>query len=399
MRQRLLLCLQLLISAVSGFGQQTSFIVKAGSCDRDATPVSFQSAKALPPGEYMLINQRTKKRFNAQVLAGSQVNFILPEKLMKGAEAAYLLQRNPVSPKRKLKVAQDSSGISVLLNNKQIFFYHTSEAKPPVDSPAYYQRSGFIHPLRTPSGRIVTDDFPAGHAHQHGIMMAWANTSFKNTAVDFWNQQHKTGNVRHVNVLSVEQGSTLARVKLQLQHYSHEHGVILNETWTINCYPFTDYYLFDIISEQENTSSDSLLLKKYHYGGMEFRGSREWNEDDKKHFTNKWIVRTDRGFDTSNANARPAAYVDVSGKINGRYCGVTVFSFPANFRYPEPIRLHPTMPYWCFAPTVNEGFSLAPANRFVSQYRYFVYDGKRDQQRITAINNNISKPLIIEEMR
>jgi hypothetical protein len=399
MCQRLLLSLILLISAVSSFSQQTGFIFKAGAFDREETPVSFRSAKALPPGEYMLINQRTKKRFNAQVLAGSQVNFILPERMMKGTEATYLLQKNRLASKSKLKVLQDSAGISLLLNKKQVLFYHTAEARPPVDSPAYYRRSGFIHPLRTPSGRIVTDDFPAGHAHQHGIMMAWANTSFKNTTVDFWNQQNKTGTVRHVRVISIQQGSTLAQIKLQLQHYSHQHGTILNETWTINCYPFTNFYLFDLISEQQNVSSDSLLLKKYHYGGMEFRGSREWNEDDKKYFTNKWIVRTDSGFDSSNANAKPAAYVDVSGKVNGKYCGATVFSFPSNFRYPEPIRLHPTMPYWCFAPAVNQGFAIAPAANFVSRYRYFIYDGKPDQQRITAIGNDVADSPVIEEIR
>ena len=399
MRQRLLLSFVLLMSVVNGFCQQTSFIIKAGSSDREATPVSFQSAKALPPGEYLLISRRTKQRFNAQVLAGSHVNFILPEKLSAGNSATYLLQKNQAVAKGKLEVVQDAAGISLRVNRKQIFYYHLAEAKPPVDSPAYYQRSGFIHPLRTPSGRIVTDDFPAGHAHQHGIMMAWANTSFKNANVDFWNQQNKTGNVRHAKLISVEQGSALAQIKLQLQHYSHQHGIILNEMWTINCYPFANYYLFDIISEQENTTSDSLLLKKYHYGGMEFRGSREWNEDDKKHFTNKWIVQTDSGFDTSNANAKPAAYVDVSGMVNGKYCGVTVFSFPSNFRYPEPIRLHPTMPYWCFAPTVNEGFTIAPHAKLLSHYRYFIYDGKPDQQRIAAISKDISNPLIIEEIR
>lgn len=387
----------ILLAGTGLFSQQLKITISANGLARQFTPVSFVSANPLPPGEYLLTNQQTKKQYPAQVSLGSVVNFILPDRISGTGTLNYSLQKTKQATKKKIKVLETSAGISVQVAGKEIFYYHKSIALPPSDSPAYYQRSGFIHPLRSPAGNIITDDFPAGHAHQHGIMMAWVSTMFRNTSPDFWNQQNRKGNVRHVKVLSTEEGTSAAVIRLQLEHYTDQYGNILNEIWTITCYPFEKYFLFDIISEQQNISTDSLIMKKYHYGGMEFRGSRKWNEDDKKHFTNKWSVRTDSGFDMSNANARHAAFVDVSGKIAGKTSGTTVFSFPSNFRYPEPIRLHPTMPYWCFAPTVEEGFSIAPGGKHISRYRYYVYDGAPDQEKISAINNDILHPLQIEQ--
>ena len=51
------------------------------------------------------------------------------------------------------------------------------------------------------------------------------------------------------------------------------------------------------------------------------------------------------------------------------------FSTPTTFRYPQPVRLHPSKPYFVFAPEVLGEFSIEPEQTYESRYRYVVFDG------------------------
>ena len=51
---------------------------------------------------------------------------------------------------------------------------------------------------------------------------------------------------------------------------------------------------------------------------------------------------------------------------------------PANFRSPQPVRLHPNKPYFCFAPMVPGAFEIAPGRPYVSRYRLVLHDGRPD---------------------
>lgn len=284
-----------------------------------------------------------------------------------------------------VRIEQYPVGMLVKVNHKPLFFYHTREAMPPADSPDYYRRSGFIHPLYSPNGSILTDDFPAGHAHQHGIFTAWTNTTFRGKMVDFWNQHKKLGTVEHVQVLEAKEGREFGRIKTKLRHVSLEHGPVLEETWTITIYPYSDYFLFDLESEQVNITKDTLFLNKYTYGGLGVRASRQWNSHDTANFKNEWNILTSEGIKGDSANHTHAKWVDASGKLDDKMSGVTVFNHPSNFRYPQAIRVHPDMPYWCYAPVVDSEFKIAPGKTYKSRFRFFVHEGAVDVKAVEKI--------------
>jgi hypothetical protein len=321
----------------------------------------------------------------------------MPEEGMKAGSVSVYTLRSAAAVKTVNGITVDKlrDGLLVKANTRPVFFYHTREAMPPVDSPTYYRRSGFIHPLYSPAGKIMTDDFPAGHAHQHAIFMAWVNAGFRTAPVDFWNQQSKKGTVEHVDVVSITEGPVLARLRLRLRHRSLQHGEVLQELWSITTYSFPGYYLIDLESEQQNVTADTLFLNKYHYGGMGFRGSREWNPDDKKNFDEPWHILTSEGSRDTMANQTHARWVDASGKVGGHAAGVTVFNHPRNFRYPQAIRVHPTMPYWCYAPVIDGKFMIAPGSKYVSRFRYLVYDGPPSPELIEKIEKDYAEPPVV----
>ena len=374
--------------------------MEANGYSRINSIVEATLANDLPAvGFYQVKNPVSKKTAPVQRLGNGKILFVLPDTLLPGQQATYRIEKTRASKASTVAVHSSPEGLLVTVNNKKVLFYHTAVAQPPADSPAYYARSGFIHPVYSPAGHVLTDDFPAGHAHQHGIMMAWTSTQYKGVRHDFWNQQSRLGNVRHAKLLSVEQAPVMATIRLKLEHYTARPDTVLTEVWTLRVYPFSDPFLFDIESDQTNTSGDTLYLNQYHYGGMSFRGSREWNPDDKTHFGQAWKIVTDSGFSVADGNARHAAYVAAEGRVNKGYSGVAVFGFPGNFRYPQALRIHPTMPYWCYAPPVDGPFAINPLQHFVSAYRYCVYEGHLDTLYARRLLDDMQHPLQVRSLK
>ena len=372
--ERLIGCL-ILIYCCNLTAQKTFVHFSNAAVTEANIPLKVQLTKPLPPANsYQLVNQKTGKTIAAQLLDSNTLVFVTEQKMPAGNHQYLLVAGKKTTTQSTVSIVKKENGLLVQVRNKPILFYHTKEAMPPADSPSYYRRSGFIHPLYSPSGKILTDDFPVGHAHQHAIFTAWVNTTFKNSPVDFWNQQSKKGTVEHIEVEEIIQGPVVAQIKTNLRHKSLEHGEVLLEKWTLTIYPTENYFLFDLESEQQNTTKDTLFLKAYHYGGLAFRGSRQWNHEDLKNFKSIWNIITSEGYRDSTANATHARWVDAWGKVDNGTAGVTIFNHPSNFRYPQGIRVHPTMPYWAFTPVVDGPMFIAPGAFYRSRFRYFIHD-------------------------
>ncbi|MEX0881936.1 MAG: PmoA family protein, partial [Cyclobacteriaceae bacterium] len=352
----------------------------AGNQARVNSPLRIPLSQDFPTGsDYHLLDDNSQRAYPAQILENGDLAIFIDE-MPKGFQSTFGLRQGKIKDweYKILSLVQNEEGIAIEVADQPLLFYQVATAMPPEGLPEYYKRSGMIHPLYSPSGKVLTDDFPVGHTHQHAIFNAWVNTQFKGEKVDFWNQHQGTGTVEHVGILDSASGTTMAGFKTLLSHISLKHGEVLEEEWQIIAYPVEEYFLFDLISEQVNTSQDTLFIVDYHYGGMGFRGSKEWNIEDSIHYTNDWKILTSEGYSNENANHTHASWVDASGKVEGETAGLTVFGFPDNYRYPQPIRVHPSMPYWVYAPMVDGEFTIAPGERFKSKFRYYVHQGEPD---------------------
>ena len=368
-----------------------------GNFERTAVPVSITLKESLDEtGNYELVEIESGKKIPVEVLDKKNVLVFLENLEPEKSLTFKLVKSTEKDTKTKaLEIVENQDGIQVKVNGKELFFYQKEMVFPPNGESQLYAKNGFIHPLKSPNGAIVTDDFPAGHMHQHALYNAWTNTKFKGKKVDFWNQRDSLGTVVHKDVLAVKEGNAVGQIISTQSHISMENGEVLEEKWDIRIYPISDFFLFDIYSEQTNTSNDTLFLEKYIYGGMAMRGSREWNPDDSVYFDRPWNVLSDQGFTLENVNHTKAKWLSVSGEISGSEAGVTVFGFPDNFRYPQYVRVHPSMPYWVFTPVFEEGFVIAPGETYKSKFRYFVHDGKADLKMIESIQRNLENPVTV----
>ena len=146
------------------------------------------------------------------------------------------------------------------------------------------------------------------------------------------------------------------------------------------------YHVFDLTITQTCASDSPLELPKYHYGGLGFRGHKGW--DGKANAT----YLTSEGKDRSNGNETRGKWCHVSGKIDGQTAGVAVLCHPDNFRFPQPMRLHPDEPFFCYCPSQLGDWKIEPGKPYVARYRFVVMDAGPDAKEIERLWNDYANP-------
>jgi hypothetical protein len=320
------------------------------------------------------------------------VVWMLDEPLKAGQSRRYELKTAIPLPKvlgpPAVRVEDDGRALNVSIDGKAVLTYNHAVVPSPIAGEPYYRRSGYLHPVRNPRGEVLTDDFAPDHAHQHGIMFAWTKCTFEGKPAEFWNQKLQLGTVEHAALEAVGGGEVFGHFAATLRHVALRAPggpkAALIETWTVRVYRRTDGFLFDIDSTQRCATKSPLEIEQYHYGGMAVRCRREW--------IGKGDFLTSEGGTRKDGNHTRPKWCDVHGEIAGRPTGIAALCHPGNFRFPQPVRLHPDKPYFCFAPMVLGAFRIEPGRPYVSRYRFYVHDGKLDPAVAEALWNDYARP-------
>lgn len=288
-----------------------------------------------------------------------------------------------------LRLEQTNEYVRILHGDAPVLDYRITTGMP--DSlPEHYERTGFFHPVYSPSGQVLTDDYPVGYAHQHGFFTAWTNTTHQDSFVDFWNTHKGLATVRHEKVLETIETDGFLGFKTKLVHFSRVHDdlPVLEERYTVRVHDRDDVFVWDFRSEQHNVSEDTLFLNKHLYGGLGIRGSRHWNAADSVHFLTPAKFLTSQGLTRDSANHTRPDWTAIYGDLPTGKAGMVVITHPENFRAPQPVRVHPNLPYFSVSPVVSEGFSMAPGEVYVMRYRVVVFDG--DVEELLPILNKVN---------
>lgn len=383
--------------------QSVTIEVQAGGHERRDTPVIFPLTESLRGvTSFRLVRLDDQQGVEVQYLPGEHpsVAWII-KSLPAGSKERYRLEPKapPIGGPKVMCVVRDKD-IMLEVGARAPVRYVTGMNESPAGLDPVYRRSGYIHPLSTPSGLQVTDDFAPDHAHQHALFFAWVNTTFDGRHVDFWNQLERTGRVSHSKTLETASGPVFGQFKVQLVHEDLKGSVpVLSEEWTVRAYRMFDRFLVDFESKQTCAGSKPVEVNKYHYGGFAIRGNRAWfdatvtgNDPPDPAKSGQSDFLTSEGKGRADGNHTRPRWVDLSGFVNGRQGGVTVLDHPSNFKFPQPVRLHPNKPYFCFAPMVVEGFTIAPGKPYVSRYRLVLHDGPPDSAAIERAWHDYAEP-------
>ena len=311
------------------------------------------------------------------------------------ANVALAAESNDSPAEPALELRETDSTITALFRAKPVLVYNKQSPAVPDGIDPIYHRSGFLHPVSSPAGSVVTATFPFDHTHQHGIFSAWVDTTYDGRPVDFWNLPRRTGRVLHERVVSTFSNQRATGFVVDLIH--RVEGAlpvdVLRERWKVSVYP-TDgsYHCFDLETTQLALTDKPLLINEYHYGGIALRGPVRWlnlqpndNTPPPGYVSEPCTMLNNLRSNRVDGNHQHAKWVALSGTIDSEPVSVAVLSHPSNFRAPQAARLHPTKPYFCFAPCVDGSFTIDGNQPYRARYRYVITDAEVDAARLDQL--------------
>ncbi len=320
--------------------------------------------------------------------------FILPE-LAAGKTAEFALVSMGNAALDAAVAVEKDGGVSLSVAGKAAAgFVGVVKELPRADIDPVFLRGGYLHPLTTPTGNVVTDDYPANHIHHHGVWTAWTNTVFQGRKPDFWNMGARKGKVDCKAIGFSWSGAVHAGLEAENEYTDFTTGepvVALSESWTVKAFAVTGgenpHHLLELVFVHSMAGDDDLELPRYRYGGLGIRGRSEWDGEKNVDFhTSEGITNR------AEADAKPARWIAMSGAAGKGKAGVAILGHLENFRAPQPIRVHPSEPFVSFAPQIAGDMKISHGEAYRSAYRIVVFDGKPDKELIDRLWHDYAEP-------
>jgi len=305
----------------------------------------------------------------------------------------------PSAPAAALSLVEGERALEIRHRDRPLVRYNKAHVEPPAGVNPRYGRSAHLHPVWTPGGAVVTDEFPPDHLHQSGIFLAYTKTQFAGHAVDFWNLAGGQGRVRFKSQVRLATGPVFSRFVVEHEHVdltavpneppaTAPGRVALVEQWEVTVWAAglaAGHYALDIASRAACATDEPLHLPEYHYGGMALRGAREWTPAHVRFVTSEGLERV------PGNHTRPR-WCNVSGAVGGKPAGLVLMTHPSNFRFPEPLRIHPTMPYMVYTPSFLGDWAIRPGQPHAARYRFLVHDGDLPAEQIERLWQDFAQP-------
>jgi len=304
-----------------------------------------------------------------------------------GDAKSYVIRKLPQTKgtKGNLTLNKDEQSVTILDAMNPVLSYHHAECYPPEGVDPKFKRSGFIHPLWSPGGTILTRIQPPDHYHHYGIWNPWTKTTIDGREIDFWNLYKGQGTVKFAGYLDAVAGPVFAGFRVHHEHvYMDERGrekLAMNEVWDVRVWkiPGKNVSVVDLTSTLNTPLPGGIMLEAYRYGGgIGFRATEKWTSNNSTVLTSENKTRKE----ADGTNARWCLTEGESSVSEGR-SGILFLSHPANRMHPEPMRVWPVDAnggrgalFFEFCPIRHTGWKLEPLENYTLKYRMIVFDGK-----------------------
>jgi hypothetical protein len=271
-----------------------------------------------------------------------------------------------------------------------ILTYEKAVTMPPEGVDVSWRRSGYIHPLRAPSGGIVTSIHAEDHYHHMGLWHAWVRAEYGTPEVvlDFWNVGARkqireepllmstAGRVRYVGTKETrDAGFTVLQEQVAyLDGLEAEPTVILREEFAVDAAFVDGANVVDYVVRQTNASEKTLTFSAYRYGGgLAYRAPLTWNEDNSDYLTSE-------GLDRTNSHLTRARWIAMFGPAeegDGQDATVVVLCHPDNHDAPQRLRTWDNGKIFLnWVPIQETSWSIAPGETNIFAYQILVFDGR-----------------------
>jgi hypothetical protein len=400
-----------------------TFTVKAGSHQRLDVPIPYQcrlddllNGQALSvDGDHHLIleeqgGQKSKIDAQWEPEAGFEWDnignrgtllWILEGTTETGSTRTFklMLKNGPRQPGSFAVEDIQKKHLLIQKNSRPILRYNYGIVRRTEGEAGPYDRAAYIHPVWTPTGKVVSGDFSPEHVHQRGIFFAAHAVKFGAVQANFWELGQENGRTLP-DALNPKIITGPVFAELVIHNKGTVDGQIrFKEVTMTRVYslPRDDFWLFDIRvrqvpvdPNQPNGLPEAILSMEWQqvlYGGMAFRGASEWLPKEVR-----LDVLTSEGKDRIGANTTSARWIDYTGPLGNEWGGLVIFDHPANPCYPTPLRVHAELPYFCCPFFQNKPYIVYGNRPLDLTYRFLIHNGHPNRETNERIANDFSNP-------
>ncbi len=207
-----------------------------------------------------------------------------------------------------------------------VYVYHHGVVRKS-GAPEDRARCCYLHPVYTPAGTVLTDDFPADHYHHRGIFWAWPVVVVDGERLDGW--LLKGLRARFVRWLAREAGPDKARLAVENAWMAGERAVV-RETVEILARPASggrrelDFRLvFEAIGAPVELRGEPAEAKGY--GGFSVRFAPR----------QETVILTDTGRESADSNMAPHRWAALEAVYSGRRAALRIDIDPSHPGFPN----------------------------------------------------------------
>jgi hypothetical protein len=273
----------------------------------------------------------------------------------------------------------------LLVGEKELAIYQAAPLSEPKGGDKF-KGSNFIHPLKTPSGFVVTDSQPKDHLHHFGLWWPWKFIEVEGRKILCWELQNGDGMVEAQEASALDQGLMARSLYIDRKAPDGptprlEEKTRLTTSGVMES-PASGYYL-DMEITMRVVGNKPVTISKYRYSGLGYRATAAWNKESS-------TVLTSEDKDRSNSNGTRARWVQAQGKTDSdTMAGVLIMGHPANHDHPEKIRTwnehYNGAIFVNFNPVMEQAWTFEPGKDYTRRYRLFIYDGTVSKEEADAL--------------
>lgn len=211
---------------------------------------------------------------------------------------------------------------------KPVYVYHHGELKPEGVPPDRH-RCCYIHPLYSPQGVIVTDDFPKDHYHHRGVFWAWPVVEIEGRRYDLW----LIRGIRHrfLRYLAQEALADRARLEFETGWFLDADPVnpVVREHVEVLAFPVRAgqrelRFTLELTATRPGIRISGQPDGKG-YGGFNMRFAPR----------SQTVIVTDRGREAQDSDLVPHPWAELSGQFQGGPATLRITIDPRNPGYPN----------------------------------------------------------------
>ncbi|TFG41258.1 MAG: hypothetical protein E4H43_04585 [Bacteroidia bacterium] len=349
------------------------------------------------------IREKGKTAVPFQIEPGDprKLTWIVTTGTIEGEKHLYELVQGKTNFSEAIKASVNDGALLIHVGDKNLLQYYFRTVYPTKGVDTAYKRSGFIHPLWSPHGQVLTRIQPPDHYHHYGIWNPWTHVEYEGDTIDFWNINSKQGTGRFAKFVAVQNGPLFSEFDALHEHVvfrkTGKEKVAMNELQRVRVYApdkSGDFFIVDFNMQMNCADENPVKLLEYRYAGLGWRTTEKWDNKNS-------LVLTSEGKTRKDSDGSKARWCIVQGEIDKDYAGVVMMSFPTNYNFPEPLRIWPENQYnrgdmfANFCPTKDMDWLLSPGKNYALKYRFLVFNGGFDKEKAESAWYYFAYPPIV----